>query len=1021
VIVRIVRFALAHRGLVLVLAALLAGVGLVAGWTAPRDTFPEFAPPIVEIQAEAPGFSSLDVEQLVLTPLERALAGVPGVERLRSTAAPGLAVVSVVFGYGRGPDRCRQLVMERVALARSQLPAGVEPAVAPPTSSLSFLLAVGLSGEASSPMALRDLAEWTIRPRLLAVRGVANVVVYGGRVREVQLRTTPERLVAAHVTIDDVESAVRVATGTASGYLDAPGQRALLDFEGRPRTGAELASSSITTADGRQLPLARSVEVIDGPALAVGEANIQAKPGVLLLLMKSPGANVIAVTREAEHALAALAQSLPAGVELQPELFRQASFVDHAFENVRRAVLLSGVLVVLVLLASLGDVRAALVSVVAIPLSLLVAVLGLRAFGLPLDVMALGGLAVAVGSVVDDAILDAERALRRLRAAGPGVDLDEEIVNASRDVRSGVVHATWITALVFLPVFLLGGLEGALFRPLATAYLLAMGASLAVALVVTPCLAALLFPGTVRRHPTTPRPIARLEAAYVRGLATLLHHPRRVLVLGTLAPLALLGLAAQLRFEFLPPFRETNFVLHMAGAPGVGLDETARVGRAVSERLLAIPGVRFVSQFIGRSGLAEDATFGAEESELLVRLADDADPDAALAAIETVTAGVRGFAFDAKQFLNERIEETLEGETAPIVARLRGVSLSQLEHAARELAVAIGAVEAVASVKLPEVSRSPGWQIRLRRGDMARLGVSSLSIERSLRSALGGLPIGQLSEQGRVRSVSLRSEPEHASEASWLSRLPIAAPGRRVVLLGDVADVHPELVRSQLQHEDGVRTVALRIAVSGRSLDAVFRDIEALLRGASLPDGVYAELRGEYQAARAARQRLAGLGCIALVGALAILWFEFRSLPPALLVLLNVPLSLSGGIAALVLAGDARFSLGSAVGLVTLLGISLRNGIVLVDHLRAEAAQSVGPRGARAVAEAAGTRLLPILMTAGVTAASLLPLLWLGTRAGGELEQPIALVTLGGLATSTLLNLLLMPAWFALPASPRSH
>jgi len=306
------------------------------------------------------------------------------------------------------------------------------------------------------------------------------------------------------------------------------------------------------------------------------------------------------------------------------------------------------------------------------------------------------------------------------------------------------------------------------------------------------------------------------------------------------------------------------------------------------------------------------------------------------------------------------------------------------------------------------------------RADMARLGVTSLSLERALRSALGGLPVGQLTEQGRVRSVSLRSEPERANEVSWLGHLPIAALGGRVVLLADVADVHPGLVRSRLEHEDGVRTVALRIAVAGRSLDAVFLDVEASLQGASLPEGVYAELRGEYQAARAARQRLAGFACVALVGALAILWFEFRSLPPALLVLSNVPLALSGGIVALVLAGDARFSLGSAVGLVTLLGISLRNGIVLVDHLRSEAARSAEPLGALAVAEAAGTRLLPILMTAGVTAASLLPLLWLGTRAGGEIEQPIALVTLGGLATSTLLNLLLVPAWFALPASRRS-
>ena len=1012
-VARLIRAALTHPPVVFVLAAALVAAGVWSAHRAPLDVFPEFAPPIVEVQTEAPGFAAEDVEALVTTPLERALGGMPGVAKLRSSSALGLSVVSAVFDYGTDPYRARQLVIEAVALAGGQLPRGITPAVAPLSSVLSWVLAIGLRGDPDvSPLVLRDLAEWTIRPRLLSVPGVANVVIYGGGVRQIQVTTTPERLLAAGATLDDLAAAVGTADAAAgSGFLDRPGQRLLTWFDGRVHGADDVARALLPGRDGGPVPVAAVADVADGPAVPIGDAIVNGDRGVLLMVSKQPQVNVVAITEGVEAALRAIVRVLPPGVRVDEALFRQASFVEHALGNLRRALLAGAVLVMIVLLLFLGHLRAALVSVVAMPLSLLAAVVVLGGVGATLNVMVLGGLAIAVGEVVDDAIIDVENAWRRLRAAPPGARALDVILAASVEVRSAVVYATVMVALVFLPVFLLGGLEGALFRPLALAYVLATLASLVVALTVTPALCLVLLPGAVARHQEPPRRVLALRARYERALGRALDRPRRVLLGSVLALIAGVALVPLLRLEFLPEFHETNFVMHMTGAPGVGLGESTRVGAAAERALLGVPGIQSVAQFIGRATLAEDHGFGAERSELLVRLRPDADAAEVTEALRERAATIGGFTFDVKQFLNERIEETLEGAGAALIVRLRGPDLVALEQAATAVSQRLSGVPGAVDVHAEGALAAPGIRVRPRRDDLLRLGLSAAAVERAIRSALGGLPVGRVVEAGRQADVVLYVAA--ADDPARLARLPITAAGSRVVALGSVADIDLGPLRADIAHEDGVRTVAVRLNVRGRSLEAVAHDVARAVAAAPLPAGVYAEVGGEYAAAAAARTRLLGLGALALLGIFVLLVVDFGSARLAGLTMVNVPLAFVGGLAAVLLGAGGRLSLGAIVGFVTVFGITIRNGIVLVAHFLHLERERGGALDRPALVAGAADRLAPILMTALTTGIALVPLLLLGGRAGGEIEQPMALVIVGGLVSSTWLNLFVVPLWYA--------
>jgi CzcA family heavy metal efflux pump len=1013
-VARLVGTALRHRPVVLLLALVVVATGLYAAHEAPLDVFPEFAPPIVEVQVEAPGYAAEDVEALVTTPLEQALGGTPDVVKIRSESALGLATVNAIFAYGTDPYMARQFVIERVALATEQLPQGVHPRVAPLASVLTTILAVGLRGDATiRPTALRDIAEWTISPRLLAVPGVANVVIYGGGERQIQLTTTPERLAAYGATLDDLAAAATAADApSGSGFLDRPAQRLVAWFDGRVRGPDDLARAVLPNRTGTPVALGAVADVHEGAGVAVGNALVNGDPGVLLLIVKQPGVNVVAVTRDVEAALTALARVLPPGVRVDRELFRQATFVEHAIGNLTRALVAGGVLVAVILLLFLGDVRAALASLVAMPLSLLAAVLVLRAFGETLNVMVIGGLAMAVGEVVDDAIIDIENCWRRLQATPESTRARDVVLAASVEVRSAVVYATFMVALVFLPLFLMGGFEGALFRPLAAAYVLATLASLGVALTVTPVMALLLLPRAAREHRVPPL-VRWLRTRYAAALGRVLARPQLVWLTAAGVVVAGLAMTPLLELEFLPEFHETNLVLHMTGAPGVGLDETTRVGTVAAERLLAVPGVRSVAQFIGRAALSEDHAFGAERGELLVRLESGREAERVTKALAAAVDGIAGFAFDVKQFLNERIEETIEGEGAELVVRVRGVDLGAIEEATRLLAGRIAGVPGAVDVQAGGALAMPGIRIRPRRDDLLRLGVSTASIGRAIRSVLGGEPVGRLVDGQRQADIVLRTATDAGTDPIRFARLPIPTSSGGTAALATIADVDVGPMRTEIIHEDTIRTIVIRLDARGRSLAGVAADVDRRVAETALPPGIYAETGGEYAAATAARRRLVGLGLLSLVGIFLLLLVDFGSMRLAGLTMVNIPLAFVGGLGAVLVGAAGALSLGGIVGFVTVFGITVRNGIVLIAHFR-HVEQERGERLDDAgIVTASVERLAPILMTALVTGIALLPLLLLRGQAGGEIEQPMALVIVGGLFTSTWLNLFVVPSWYA--------
>ncbi len=626
--------------------------------------------------------------------------------------------------------------------------------------------------------------------------------------------------------------------------------------------------------------------------------------------------------------------------------------------------------------------------------------------------MVLGGLAIAVGEVVDDAIIDLENVWRRLRLAPPDAPADEVVLAASVEVRSAVVYATLMVALVFLPVMLLGGLEGALFRPLAVAYVLATMASLSVALTVTPALARALLPRAAVRHAQPPRLVVALRGAYERVLGRLLEHPGGVVGAAALTALAGMALTPFLRLEFLPEFHETNLVMHMTAAPGTGLRESTRVGAAVGAALHAIPGVRSVTQLAGRSTLSED-TWGAEHSELLITLAETADAERVTRSLRGHTDGVIGFAFDVKQYLNERIEELLEGSGGAIVVRVHGADLGGLDEAAKTLAGQLRSVPGAVDVQAESLLAAPGIRVQPRRDALLDAGLPATTIQQALRAGLGGLPVARVVRRDQQADLTVALADDVARDPQRLAHLPLVTRNGRMIPLGAVARVAAADVRGAVVHEDGVRTARIRLDVRGRSLEAVATDVERTVATMPLPSGIYAEVGGEYAAARAARRRLLGLGALAAVGIVVLLLIDFRSWRLATLTLVNLPLAFVGGIGAIVLGAAGRLSLGAIVGFVTVFGLTLRNGIVLIAHFEQLRREGGARLDHASLARGAGDRLAPILMTALVTGIALVPLILLGGHAGGEIEHPLAVVVVGGLVTSTLLNLLLVPTLYA--------
>jgi CzcA family heavy metal efflux pump len=1011
---RIVRFALEFHGLVLALAVLLVAYGCYVAAGVKLDVFPEFVQPQVTIQAEAPGLAPEQVEVLVTRPIETAVNGTGELESIRSESIQGLSVITVVFKEGTDIYRARIALAERLAETAGQLPEhGKPPKMSPMTSSTMDLLKVGLLSKTKSPRELRTFADFTLRPRLLAVAGVARVNVFGGEVRQIQVQVKPERLLAFDLTLQDVIAAAKSASGVrGAGFVETPTQRVLVQTEGQSLTPAEVGAVVVAQHEGVSVRLRDVAEVVDAAEPKFGDALVMGEPGVLLTTSSQFGANTMEVTEGVERALEELKPVFESeGITVFPRLHRPATFIEHALRNVQHSLVLGAIFVGVVLFFFLLDLRTACISFVSIPLSLLAALLVLDWRGVSINTMTLGGFAVAIGVVVDDAIIDVENILRRLREnlrlAQPRPVL-EVVLDASIEVRSAVVYATFIVAGVFLPVLMMTGLQGRFFAPLAEAFILAILASLAVALTVTPALC-LVFFSRVKPH-AEPRYLTAAKALHLRLLRALSGHAGLALA-GALV--LFVGAAAVVPFlggELLPSFREGHFVLQVSTLPGTSLPEMMRLGRRISAELLGNPHIATVEQQIGRAEQGED-TWGTHRSEFHVELKPlpAHEEEEVQEEIRRTLASFPGTQSEVLTFLGDRIGETISGETAPVVVNIFGDDLDTLDVKAREVATVLGTVPGAADVQVKSPPGASQISIRLRPERLTQFGFRPLDVLEALQTAYQGTDAAQLFEGNRVFELAVvLDEATRANPEAIAGLLLSNAEGVRLPLR-ELADVTLGTGRSVIQHDGARRRQTVTCNPEGRDVTAFVAEARArIAEKVKFPAGVYPVFSGVAEEQARSRRELALHSLLAVALIALLLSLIFRQPRNLLLVLANLPFALVGGVLAVLLTG-ASLSIGSLVGFVTLFGISMRNSIMMVAHFEHLVTAEGGAWNLETALRGAAERFVPVAMTALVTGLGVLPLALGAGEAGREIEGPMAIVILGGLLTSTALNLLVLP------------
>lgn len=1011
---RIVHFSLRFRGVVIVLACVVVMYGLYVAAHSKLDVFPEFAPPQVVIQTEAPGLSPEEVEALVTRPIESTINGAPDLTAIRSQSIQGLSAVTAVFSDRADIYRVRQMVSERLTQVAGSLPEQVKsPKMGPLVSSTSKVLAVGLTSQERTPMELRTFADWTVRPRLLGVPGVAKVEIFGGEVRQLQVQVKPDRLVDYGLSLEDVLAAARQSTAVrGAGFVDTANQRIVVRTQGQSRTPQQLGEVVLAHHDSLSVRLKDVATVVEAPEPKFGDARIMGERGVVLGIYGQYGANTMEVTRAVESAMQEMAPAFASEkITVQPWLFRPANFIEASIMNVNESLLIGGILVAAVLFLFLLDWRTALISFASIPLSLLAAVIVLDRYGVSLNTLTLGGFAIAIGVVVDDAIIDVENILRRVREnltlAQPR-PLFQVVLDASLEVRSAVVYATFIVALVFFPVLAMTGIQGKLFSPLATAFILAILASLAAALTVTPALCLAML-SRAKPH-EEPRYVRWVKARHRRWLDGLSRRPRTVI---GVALLLFLGAAATLPFfggEFLPEFREGHFIVHMAAVPGTSLEESVRLGGLVTRELLRNPHIRSVSQQAGRAENGED-TWGTHYSELDVDLKplSGEEAEGVMGEIRQALEAFPGLTFRVMPFLTERIEETLSGTTAQVVVNLFGDELDMLDHKAAEVRQVLAEIRGATDVQVESQPGAPELVVDLRPERLTQFGFRPVDVLEAIQTAYQGTDVAQIHDGNKVFDVTVILDEASRKAPERIGALLLRNSQRLRLPLRELAEVYPATGRYVVAHEGARRRQQVTCNVVGRDMASFTEEMKKQVAAKVLfPAAVYPVFGGSGLAQGAARQELLVHSALAGVGIVLLLSIVFGDLRNLLLVLVNMPFALIGGVLA-VFATGGSLSLGSLVGFVTLFGLTTRNSIMMISHFEHLVQKEGMTWGLEAAIRGASERLVPILMTVLVTALGLLPLAIGAGEAGREIEGPMAIVILGGLLTSTVLNLLVLP------------
>jgi CzcA family heavy metal efflux pump len=1019
---RLIAFSVRNRLLVVATAALIAAYGGYVLTQIPVDVFPDLNRPTVTIFTEAGGLAPDEVEMLVTMPLETAVNGAAGVERVRSMSGIGLSLVFVEFGWETDIYRARQIVAEKVAEVTPRLPQDIRPFLGPVSSIMGQIMAIGLTSENPSvrPMELRTLADWDLRRRLMSIPGVSQITVMGGDVRQYQVLVDPALLVAAGVTLHEVQSAIDESNVNSSGgFLPDAHHERLIRNLARVESAEDLAITVVKVLpDGSSILLGQIAEVREGASLNKrGDAGIDGRPGVILTVQKQPGADTIALTRRIESELEVIGRSLPEGVKVHTDIFRQSNFIVRAVRNVEEALRDGSLMVAVVLFIFLLNFRTTAITLTAIPLSLLTTFIVFHAAGLGINTMTLGGLAVAIGELVDDAIVDVENVFRRLRenrhAANPRPVLDV-VVSASREIRNSIVYATVLVVLVFLPLFALQGIEGRIFTPLAVAYIVSILASLAVSLTVTPALCALLLPRMKRmEHPRDGWLVRRIKEWEARLLVIGFRAPRRVyLVAGVLFAAALVTVPTLGR-EFLPEFNEGSITAFVVSAPGTSLEESNRISRMAEVLMSGVPEARTIARRTGRAE-GDEHVLEVNTTEIEFELDASARSKAEiLADIRARLATLPGVGVSVGQPISHRIDHILSGVQAQIAIKIFGDDLGVLRRLAGEVRDAVIAVPGMADVQVERVTLVPQIHVRFDRAKCAAYGLRPGEAARYTELAIKGAAVTEVVEGQRTFDVVLRLTDEARQDLDAIRSIPVDTLAGQLVPLGLIAEVSEAMGPNMINRENAQRRIYVSANAAGRDLVTVVREAQAAVaEKVALAEGYYITYGGQFESEAGASRLILLLGALSLVAMFFVLYMQFQSGAFAAQVMLNIPLAFVGAVFGVKFFSGGVLSVASMVGFIALTGIAARNGIMMISHYLHLMREEGMPFGREMIVRGTQERVVPVLMTALTAGLALLPLLLGAGQPGKEILHPVAVVIFCGLFTSTLLDLLVRPLVF---------
>ena len=1036
---KIIRFSLDHNLFVITAAVLLMVAGLWSSSRTDIDVFPDLTAPQVVVMTDAHGMAPEEVERLVTFPIETAVNGATNVRRVRSTSLQGSSFVFVEFDWGMDVFRARQIVSEKMSTLSEQLPEGITPVMAPQSSVMGEILFVSLQVDstrhAASPTSqqeLRTLAEWVVKPAILGTGGVSQVTIIGGDYKQYQILADPIRMQAFGVTMADLEAlGSAVSANSTGGVIRDFGNEYALRGMARTCDLDELGNSFVTMHEGHPIRLSDVAEVRVGSAPKLGYASCNAQPAVILSISKQPNINTLRVTESIESNLENIAKTLPPDVVMNTKIFRQADFIESSVGNVGKALIEGALCVIIILFLFLGSFRTTLISIIAIPLSLLGTVTALYLLGYEINTMTLGGMCIAIGSLVDDAIIDVENVYKRLRQNHhlPVEQRDSSfnvVFKGSSEIRSSIIHATFIIMITFVPLFFVSGLEGRMLKPLGVAYLISLAMSLLVAMTVTPLLCKLLLSDEayLNRRTKDSWIASWLLKGYRSALQWTFRHKRPVLTATALGLIAALVLLFTMGRDFLPPFNEGSLTIAAVAKPGISLEESNKLGNLLEKELLSIPEVTSTSRRTGRGELDEhsQATNGAE-IDVNFKLSDRSK-DEVMADVRAHLATIPGVVTSVGQPLGHRIDHMVSGTQATIAIKVFGPDLSQLYIIGNKIKAAVSNVEGLVDVNVEQQTETPQLQVRANRDMLTQYGITMEQFNCFVETAFNGQKIGDIYEGQRSFDLVLKQYP--ASGNIDGAATPTIDDVRDALIdtydggkvpLGVVAEVVSVGGPNTISRENVQRKLVVSANVSGRDAMGVVDDIKQTLdKQLQLPEGYRIEYGGQFESAKAATRTLVLVFLVALILIYLLLYTEFKNLSLSLIVLLNLPLALIGGVLA-VKFGSNSLSIPAIIGFITLFGIATRNGILLIAKYQTLRSQASGGADLRdLILQGSADRFNPIIMTALTTALSLVPMVLAAEHPGNEIQAPMAVVVLGGLITSTLLNIFVIPIvyeWYA--------